>query len=74
MVPAQRGSENAGSGEARGFQWLELAAGKLARRVLRERGAGDGFLLPETRKDPTNPCVTKLLGKCSLKGTNQDLL
>ena len=61
MAPAQRGGENAGSGEARGFQWLELAAGKLARRVLRGRGAGDDFLLPDITRDLINPWNTGLL-------------
>ena len=73
MAPAQRGGENAGSGEARGFQWLELAAGKLARRVLRGRGAGDDFLLPDTRKDPTNPWATKPLGRFCWKEKNKNL-
>ena len=48
MVLAQQWyGENTGSGETRGFQWLELAAGKLARQVLRGREIGNGLLLPD---------------------------
>ena len=28
------------------YEWLELTAAKVARSVLRGRGAGNGFLLP----------------------------
>ncbi len=48
MVLAQQWyGENTGSGETRGFQWLELVAGKLARQVLRGRETGNGLLLPD---------------------------
>ena len=34
-------------GDPRTSEWPELTAAKVARSVLRGRGAGDGFLLPD---------------------------
>lgn len=54
MVLAQQWfGENTGSGETRGFQWLELVAEKFARQILRGRETVNGLLLP----DPTLPIL-----------------
>ena len=60
-----------GSGEASSTRRCTSMSTIVLDKPERESEPGSNSI---TRKDPTNPWITKLLGKCFLKETNQDLL